>query len=252
MRPLTRLPVFAALALLGSPGTAQGVALPVEATVMLEIANTPAVTVLSLGLVTVNGSGGAGRIETLAFGAGVANGQSVVPVTDPAAFPITGLQVSVSNAPGTLARTSGGALGGSVALPGFAKVCLFGTTFGCQSPVSNIVVPLAPVGAGGASSSQGPVNISVYGAPWTTGTVSYFPIATRMGFAAGPTSAPSSTARPGGVLQLVTPIYITTNIAASAVVPAFATLTLRFVPEPATLLLVGGALAGLAAWGARS
>jgi hypothetical protein len=53
------------------------------------------------------------------------------------------------------------------------------------------------------------------------------------------------------VLQLVTPIDISTNIGASVVLPAFAVLTLRFVPEPAPLTLVAVGLAALGWVGVR-
>lgn len=53
------------------------------------------------------------------------------------------------------------------------------------------------------------------------------------------------------MLQLVTPISITTNIGSSPIIPAFATLTLHFVPEPTTLLLAVGGFAVLAALGRR-
>jgi hypothetical protein len=48
---------------------------------------------------------------------------------------------------------------------------------------------------------------------------------------------------------LVTPIKIITNIAGT--LAAFGTLTLTYVPEPGTLLLLGMGVAGLAALGRR-
>jgi hypothetical protein len=70
-----------------------------------------------------------------------------------------------------------------------------------------------------------------------------------MGFAHGPASLTSSTANPSGQVQLVTPIFISTNIGASAVLPGFAILNLHFVPEPGTLMLLGSGIAGLVAFG---
>ena len=64
-----------------------------------------------------------------------------------------------------------------------------------------------------------------------------------------PASATGSTAQVGGSLQLVTPFTIATNIQADGPLTAFAFLTLRFVPEPASALLVASGLVALARWG---
>jgi hypothetical protein len=70
---------------------------------------------------------------------------------------------------------------------------------------------------------------------------------TRMGFAHDPASGITSTAQPGGALQLVTPIqvyasppYFKSHYA------SFATLSVRFVPEPALLALLASGGLGLA------
>jgi hypothetical protein len=47
----------------------------------------------------------------------------------------------------------------------------------------------------------------------------------------------------------VTPIYISTSISGLEVMPAFATLTLHFVPEPGTLVLFGSGIAGFVLFG---
>jgi hypothetical protein len=69
------------------------------------------------------------------------------------------------------------------------------------------------------------------------------------GYAHGPASAPGSTAQVGGSLQLITPFTIVTSIPADGPTTGFAFLTLRFVPEPASALLVAGGLVALARWG---
>lgn len=61
----------------------------------------------------------------------------------------------------------------------------------------------------------------------------------------------SNTGAPSGVVTLVTPIYVSTSIGAFAVLPGFATLTLHFVPEPGTLVLLGASIVALA-WAGRT
>jgi len=43
----------------------------------------------------------------------------------------------------------------------------------------------------------------------------------------------------------VTPIFVSTNLSPTALLPMFGTLDLHFVPEPGTLLLLGSGIAGL-------
>jgi len=169
--------------------------LPVEATLTLEVAAIAPQSFASTGFATVNGSGGGLHVQSLALGAGLVGGTVLQPVTDPGAAPISALWLDVSNAAGSVAETSGGTLRGAIALPGFAKICLYGVSYACSDSLANLSVPLTPIGAGGASTVQGVVNLTVYGVPWTTGTAGIGSI-TRMGFAHGPSSGASSTAQP--------------------------------------------------------
>ena len=88
------------------------------------------------------------------------------------------------------------------------------------------------------------MNVTVIGAPWTTGTAAVGTVTVM-----GGVSPLSNTGAPSGLVTLVTPIFISTNIPASAVVPGFGILTLHFVPEPGTLLLLASGVAGLVAFG---
>lgn len=197
------------------------------------------------------GVGGEGVAEVPAFGhltalgipAGAFATQGlVVDITETAAFPIAGLQVTGSNATGEFANPGGGIM----PLAGSVRVCLFGA---CPAAVANLTVPLSVVGQEATATIDGSVNVTVQGAPWTVGTAQ-IGSATAMGFAFGPGEQTSSTARASGRIQLVTPIRILTNFPGDlAVVPAFGILTLHFVPEPTTLLLLG---AGLVAIGVRA
>ncbi|MDJ0865042.1 MAG: hypothetical protein QNK03_02965 [Myxococcota bacterium] len=144
------------------------------------------------------------------------SGRSVFAVTDPVAFPIRGLQLTLRNDHGAFAL-EGGELGGSMPVGGIAKLCLFA---GCEAPPANISVPLDAVGIGGTETASVLVNVTVVGAPWTTATTTTGGL-TRTGFAHGVASATTSAvSRPGG-LQLVTPVRISTNLAASPAIPGF-------------------------------
>jgi hypothetical protein len=231
-------PFVLVLALALAPAASRAAAVPFTGTLAVQIATLPPVVVSSSGVATV--SGGA-HVGSLALPGGTfATNALVVPVTDPAAFPIQGVQVTATNGAGSF---SGSPLGGPMPLIGVAKVCLFGA---CGAPpVNNVVVPLSAVGVGGSQTVAFVVNVTVVGAPWTTGTALVGTL-TQMGFAHGPASATSSTNAASGVVRLVTPIFVSTSVAPSPVVPAFGILRLHFVPEPGTLLLLAGGIAVLA------
>jgi hypothetical protein len=146
----------------------------------------------------------------------------LVPVTDPAALPIQGLQATLMNGQGAFA---GAPIGGQMPILGVVKVCLFGA---CPVAAANLSVPISNVGSGGTTVVTGAVNITVKGSPWTTGTINVPAIGTVKG----------GIAPVGGGTQvtLVTPVFISTNISVSAVVPSFATLQFT-VPEPGVAAL---------------
>lgn len=184
-----------------------------------------------------------GHLASLGVPAGAFAAEGLtIAVGAPALAPIGGVQLTFANAAGVLAP------GGALALPGVAKVCLFAACG--AAPPSNLSVPLGVVGAGGTTvASSGAIAVTLVGAPWTLGTAAVGDLTTA-GFAHGPLSATSSTALASGELQLVTPIFLSTSLGPDAVLPGFAFLTLHFVPEPGTALLLAAGLAAVAA-GAR-
>ena len=121
------------------------------------------------------------------------------------------------------------------------------------------------LGIGGLVTVGGnsPIRISVEAAPWTvktatavdqtddnTGAAAFHNV-TRMGFAHGPVSGTTSTAQPSGVLQIVTPSQIRTNLSlgSSIKLGAITELLIHFIPEPGLLLLLGSGVMGLAVLG---
>jgi len=231
------------IALLLGATPASAVVMPITTGVGIQIATLTPVVIAGSGAMVVNGSGSPGHLSALSLPAGLfATSGFVLPVTDPAVAPIKGIEVSAANGPGAFAGVGGsGAFGGSMPMVGSAKVCLFGY---CSAAAGNLNVPLSNVGAGGFAQVTAAINLTVVGAPWTTGTVAVGSV-TMMGDAA----PLSNTAATGGAAMLVTPIFISTNIGASAVVPAFGILPIYFTPEPGTLVLLSMGVAGLLACG---
>jgi len=236
------------LSLVFSVPTARAAGLPFEATFAFEVVGMPEITATGAGVAVVNGSGGGGSLATLSMPALAIQtvGQNLS-VNDPLVFPLRGLGLTVSNQAGTF-------MGGQAIIPlmGVAKICLYDPC--SASPVTNLSVPLSVVGQGGTVTVMGAINLTIVGAPWTTGTASLFgaggtPI-TRMGSRHGAVSGMTSTAAASGQLNLVTPIFISMNLSQQTIF-TFARLSLHFVPEPATFGLVAAGLAGLAVVGRR-
>jgi hypothetical protein len=220
------------------------------------------------GVATLNASGGGDHLTTLGLAGGITGTGFTVPTTS--FLPLNAVSWNATLGSGLLAPISGGATGApltqnTLPLGGELRLCVV-----FMECISFIPIPLTAggtrgVGIGGLITINGfgaaGAKASLAAAPWTIGmaavstgsTVSGGPTATftRSGFAHGPASGTTSTARRGGVVQLVTPIQIATSIGGLERIGFIARLTLVFVPEPGTALLLGAGVAVLALHGRR-
>ena len=253
--------------LLGTAGSAQAKLIGYDGTLNIELGTLPPlafVGVVGIGGATLNGSSTAtDHLFTLQMASGFITGTAVVPITDPDSSPLVSLQGTVTLRSGTIGNISGGAISGGpvsgiLPLGGEFRLCILFA--GCTSflPIPLTVAGTRGVGIGGlvtVGTFQPGIKVSILDAPWTIKTAiisniptpngNLFTTSSRFGFAHGPASLTSSTAQKSGVVQLVTPILATTTLPGNEVVAVFATLTLHFVPEPGTALLLGAGVVAL-------
>jgi hypothetical protein len=246
---LTSLLLFASAATISSAGILEW-----EGTLRVEMLGVAEVIVTGTGVATVNGSSGTGHMQALGLAGGIAD-TVVIPLTDPLTPTFTNLTVTAALGTGTLASNfaSGPLTQNTLPVPGNAKICVLflGVPCGLRIDVPLTTNQTAGVGIGGTVTAP-TLSVQLRGGPWTVATASVTTNAatyTTSGFVHGPVSGTSSTALPGGVVQLVTPAYITSSLGAEFAV--FTELTLLFVPEPDRLMLLGPGLALLLLLGHR-
>lgn len=223
-----------AIVVIGSVGALQAGSAPVPfiegSNLSIALGTLPPVVIPATGTAEVTGP------TSLTLAGGTFATTQTLDVTN--AFPIVGVQVDGVNDAGNFAAGAG-----TMGLLGQTKVCLFGTG-GCATAAANLTVPLSVVGVGGTTMVMGAgnINITVTGAPWTTGTAQVM-VPTSNGTTTPTAMGAVVTGTDASRITWVTPITVRTNIPGSEVIPAFASLRLVFVPEAnAPMLLGAGAL----------
>jgi hypothetical protein len=273
----------AALLALGVSGSASANPLNWAGTSTLLLGDFPPVGIPGGGVATVNGSGGLGHLDSLRLAAsrGQINGTFAQFVTDPDTAGNSILKIEydgITGGTGTFAPISG-VVGSTFAfltqnvmpVKGTVRLCLLTTD--CNDFLEIILTQQTAngtigVGVGGLLTVGGdtPIKISIQGAPWTiktatvvdhittTNKVNQLFITKKLkGFAHGPASGTTTTAQPSGVVQLVSPAQVQTNLplGSNKKVSSGQILRIHFIPEPGLLLLLGSGVAGLAILGRR-
>jgi len=272
---------------LGMAGIASAAPLNWEGTMIILMADYPSSVMTGGGVATVNGSSGGipAHLSSLRVMAsrGQVNGSFTNVVTDPelaangvAAFIFQEMEGGTL----TVGAISGGAASTSVLTPntmvvgGVVRMCLLSTSctlfldmvFTAPTTVNGVPgTGRKGLGIGGLITvgGYGGIRMSVEGAPWTIKTTTVFDHITTVGgsriftpvvfkgWAHAPASETSSAAQPGGVVQLVTPAQMATNLplGSNEKTAVGGTFVLRFIPEPGLLLLLASGVVGMALLG---
>jgi hypothetical protein len=210
------------------------------------------------GVATVNGSGGGGFLSTLRIPGGN-QASKFLPVTDPeVTATIKSIGAIRTTLPGTIGGLQDTVQTGAWALRGVSRLCLF-----VANCASYFDIPLTRndahtgVGVGGllTAGGFGNIRVSIEAAPWTLGSGSAinqtrggnFKTLVVSGFIHGAGSSPGSTAANSGFIQLISPMQVATMGAGdnNKMQSLFSFATLRFIPEPGFLLLMGAGTVGL-------
>jgi hypothetical protein len=257
----------------GAAGGAGATAMSVQATVTVQYGLTDPVDLTGVGFANVNPVGGGDQLISLQVAPIFFGDSSLVPFTTTS---VTSLVKSyelrsVSGQSAFLsdlshATTSPAKLTqNTLPIAGIARICLF--VENCPS-TSRVDVDLTQngtrgIGIGGtitAGTTSG-FHLTFQHAPWQLApatlqqsTMNGIATAMATGYVRGPLSNTSTAAKVGGSIQLITPSQVITQGVPgghSDTQALFTRLTLNFVPEPGSLLLLGPGVVGLALLGRR-
>jgi hypothetical protein len=241
---LHSLGIACALALsLASPAGA--VPLPFDATLKLQISSFPTVTGNGSDTGDSAGVGGSASMP-----AGSIPMHMTAPLTPPLFSVIAGFGIGAPSQTGTVPLAPGSnkalSFGGVTGTMGLAANLYLLTGTSAQYLIAEL--PIGVIGQGGTamwSYGGGLIMGIIVGNPYQLGTV------TAMGALQGVPSTvmgtgfDNRTAGGIGTLQLVSPASI--GLGAAGSLATLATLSITFVPEPTTMVLLGAGLAALAA-----
>ena len=277
--------VSTGLLVLGMAGSASSAVLNWEGTWTLDMGDFGEGSTTGGGVATVNSSAGGvpAHLNTLrlASSRGQVTGTWTNLITDPETTGPNGIAalqfIGVQGGTGTFAPISGGAAALTLSkMPtyGLVKVCLLSTActnslnvpFTAPTTVNGVPgTGIKGIGIGGMLTlgGYGGIRMSLQQAPWTIKTATVidqittignnriFTEQTYKGWVHAPGSTTSSTAQPSGMVQLVAPQQVSTNLpmGSNDKVGTGAIFVIRFIPEPGLLLLVASGVTGLALLG---
>jgi hypothetical protein len=221
-------------------------ALNVSGTLDIGLGTLPSVGLAGSG---IGSSAGAGAAATIP--ANLLSGFATVPIAPPLSTLIDDIGIA---GPGI-------ALGGALTVPASNQTLVFDGTSGTMGlnasayllMAGGVVteIPLAVVGAGGTQMFHVLTIVAgtVSANPYQLGMVTLMGSLNGNPHTALGTGIDNRTAAGKGTLVLVTPTVV--NMGVLGTIASISTLTLTYVPEPGTLLLLGGGVAWLAAAGRR-
>ena len=246
---------------MGTAGSARAAPVPFTGTLELQLGTFPAAVIPGAGTALVSGDGSFHLLSLTLPGYTFGPFTTTIPATTIPTVPSVRF-TGIRNLSGTFTGIWTPPVGGWMGVYGVVKLCFIFAP-DCAAAVR---VPLSPTGSwrgfgiGGTQTATGSVNVTLSNAPWTLGQP-WMTIQTPSGgvttpvlpagFAHGPASLTSSTAQLSGVVQLVTATKVYTSLTgALPEVPLTGVMTIHFLPEPSTFVLLPAGIAalGVAHW----